>query len=346
MQAVKHPIIPPPTTITRIAFLPLLAYQGLASKIRSMITPDSYASSSQLEEAYQHCQRIAQQHTENFPTASLLIHKQLRPAVAAIYAFAREADDMADEGDEAAEIRIKKLDAWASLLDRSVHEPLEHPVFLALGDSIRRHHLPIHALHDLLTAFRMDCSITRYTHEDELMFYAKHSANPVGRLILTLHGITDSHALHASDCICTALQLTNFWQDLSVDLPRDRCYVPSNWLENHGLHTDDLLHQAITEEAFAPVLHRLHAFTQHLFLEGFALLPYLPLRLRLQIAASLHGGMAILNATIQQTDLLHQRPHLSRKDWWQLAPRIIQTAMFPQAARQRHTTSSTTATLS
>ena len=287
-----------------------------------------------MEQAYQHCQQIAQQHTENFPTASKLIRKELRPTVAAIYAFAREADDMADEGSDDAQTRLKKLDAWEVLLERCTKQTLDHPIFLALGDSIQRYHLSVDDLHDLLTAFRMDCTIQHYSHENELQFYCKHSANPVGRLMLTLHNICEPSALHASDCICTALQLTNFWQDLSIDLPRGRCYVPSTWLEEEGLSSDDLLADRISAQAFAPIQQRLVIYTHNLFQQGAPLLLQLPFRLRLQIAATLHGGMSILHAVAHHPDPLHKRPALQRKDWTSMTPHILQSTLFPKRIEQ------------
>ena len=288
-----------------------------------------------IRQAYQHCQKIAAQHYENFPTASKLIRSDLRPAVAAIYAFARAADDMADEGNDAPDIRIKQIDAWESLLERCVEEELDHPVFLALGDSIQRFDLPIQLLHDLLTAFRMDCSIHHYATEQELLFYCKHSANPVGRLILALHGIDDAKALHASDCICTALQLTNFWQDFSIDLPKGRCYLPESWLAKQNITGAALIASDVNIEQISPVMAQAIAFTDNLFQEGAALLPMLPWRLRLQIAATLHGGQAILSATHGLKNPLLERPHLQRKDWFNMLFPILFSTLMPKRSIKR-----------
>ena len=291
-----------------------------------------------IRQAYQHCQKIAAQHYENFPTASKLIRSDLRPAVAAIYAFARAADDMADEGNDAPDIRIKQIDAWESLLERCVEEELDHPVFLALGDSIQRFDLPIQLLHDLLTAFRMDCSIHHYATEQELLFYCKHSANPVGRLILALHGIDDAKALHASDCICTALQLTNFWQDFSIDLPKGRCYLPESWLAKQNITGAALIASDVNIEQISPVMAQAIAFTDNLFQEGAALLPMLPWRLRLQIAATLHGGQAILSATHGLKNPLLERPHLQRKDWLNMLFPILFSTLLPKRGIKRIST--------
>jgi len=290
----------------------------------------SPASETAIQQAYQHCQEIAAQHYENFPTASKLIRADLRPAVAAIYAFARAADDMADEGHASAEIRIKQLDAWESLLERCTEEAVDHPVFLALGDAIQRFHLPTQALHDLLTAFRMDCSIHRYATEQELLFYCKHSANPVGRLMLALHGIHDAKAAHASDCICSALQLTNFWQDFSIDHPKDRCYLPESWLSAENITSDVLLAGDISYQQAAPAIEHAIDFTRGLFHQGTALLPMLPFRFRLQISATLHGGMSILSATERCKNPLLERPHLERSDWMAMVLPIISSTLMPK----------------
>jgi len=294
-----------------------------------------------VEEAYQHCMRLARDHYENFPTASRLIRRDLRPAVAAIYAFARAADDLADEGNAAPEKRLKQLDAWELLLERCAREELDHPVFLALGDAIRRHDLPVDCLRDLLTAFRMDVSVHAYATLDELMFYCRHSANPVGRLMLALHGVEHPRALAASDALCTALQLTNFWQDLSRDLPNGRCYLPEEWLRAAGLDSKTLL--AATPESLDPVmpavkqaLQQAIEHTRGLFEESRALPAWLPLRLRLQVAATWHGGRSVLERTARQRDPLRQRPCLNTGAWLRLAPRILGAALWPRRPRESH----------
>ena len=289
----------------------------------------------QLDEAYRHCTHIAEQHYENFPTASRLISSDLRPAVAAIYAFARHADDLADEGNAPPETRIKQIDAWETLLERSQRdERIEHPIFLALGDSIRRHQLPVDELHNLLVAFRMDVTVHAYASLDELLFYCRHSANPIGRLVLALHGITDAVAVHASDRICSALQLVNFWQDLSIDLPRGRCYLPEAWLAEAGLTSEQLLNQDTEElgDAFAMALTTASRATSNLLREGTALLPILPFRLRLQIAATLRAGARMLEKIARLERPLQQRCQLTKWEWLGLALPILMDALFPSAA--------------
>jgi squalene synthase HpnC len=302
--------------------------------------PASTQTTMQLPQAYQHCLAIAQQHYENFPTASKLLHSDLRPAVAAIYAFARHADDLADEGDADPETRLKQIDAWETLLERSeTDEQINHPVFMALGDSIRTHELPMDELHNLLIAFRMDVSLHVYASLDELMFYCKHSANPVGRLMLALHKIDDPQALFYSDKICTALQLINFWQDLSIDLPNGRCYLPETWLQKTGLSSQQLLQESMNkDEAVKLAPQQAISTIREMLQQGSALLPMLPFRLRLQIAATLRAGHLMLNKITHQEQPISQRLVVKRSEWRKLTFPILMDALRPsRAVRQAGT---------
>jgi len=290
----------------------------------------------QLAQAYQHCLDIARNHYENFPTASKLLRADLRPAVAAIYAFARHADDLADEGDAAPETRIKQIDAWETLLERCETDAnIDHPVFMALGDAIRRHNLPVEELYNLLIAFRMDVTIHAYSSFDELLFYCKHSANPVGRLMLALHGIQDAEANRCSDSICSALQLINFWQDLSIDLPRGRCYLPQTWLQESGLSSQDMLDGEVSDAMLQPVLSFALQSTNDQLESGVPLLLKLPFRLRLQIAATIHGGRRMLHKIEQSEQLLQQRPSLGRGEWRAMLLPVLKDSFFPASAIKR-----------
>lgn len=182
-------------------------------------------------------------HYENFPVASWLCPRALRPAVSAIYWFARTADDIADEGEAEPRERLRTLSAYradlAACAMGAAPSPRWPEVFEPLGAAIERHRLPVTLLSDLLSAFEQDVAKTRdgegYADRAELLDYCRRSANPVGRLLLHLWGIVDATALARSDNICTALQLINFWQDLSLDLPRGRYYVPGSDCSRHGL---------------------------------------------------------------------------------------------------------------
>ncbi|MDX8390983.1 MAG: squalene synthase HpnC [Mariprofundaceae bacterium] len=302
-----------------------------------MHSNDQTPPAEHVQTSYQHCMALARNHYENFPTASRLIRADLRPAVAAIYAFARTADDFADEGCESADKRLKQLDAWEILLERCAREEVEHPIFLALGDAIRRHALPISCLHDLLTAFRMDVSIHAYSSFDELQFYCRHSANPVGRLVLALHNIDAPEALSASDAICTALQLANFWQDMSIDLANGRCYLPNDWLAEGALSSKDLLQEQQPEnieQHLEPVIQNAVDSTREMMHQGQNILAYLPLRLRLQIAATTRGGLAILNK-IDTAHALQKRPKLSTASWMKIVPLVLIDTFMPPAERRQ-----------
>ncbi|MGH9347158.1 MAG: squalene/phytoene synthase family protein, partial [Vicinamibacterales bacterium] len=192
-----------------------------------------------LASAYAACERDARTHYENFPVASLLLPRAMRPHVAAVYAFARAADDFADEGDRSAAERHALLDGWLRRLHEAASsgEPGPPPrrgepanaveIFVALGASIRAHALPVSLFEDLVSAFRQDIQTTRYASWSDLLDYCRRSANPVGRLVLRIAGCRDGALDAASDALCTALQLTNFWQDLRLDAERGRIYMPA-----------------------------------------------------------------------------------------------------------------------
>ncbi|MDQ6994409.1 MAG: squalene synthase HpnC [Mariprofundaceae bacterium] len=295
---------------------------------------ESQPSKPKLQEAYDYCQNLASQHDENFPTASKLIDARLRPAVAAIYAFARTADDIADEGLASAEERLQDLDVWEDLLD-TFPQTFEHQcIHIALNDAIQGFKLPVQDLRDLLTAFRMDCRIQRYANDDELMHYCHYSANPVGRLMLALHGIDDAKAIQASDAICTALQLTNFWQDFSIDHPKGRCYLPESCLQACQLTAEQVIQGDVTIEQVRPAIQHAFDMTESLFLQGRDLFPLLPLRLRVQIVATWHGGMRILKASQSLDNPLICRPKLHKKDWFIMLPNILWDTLFPPKAKK------------
>ncbi|MGH8311317.1 MAG: squalene synthase HpnC, partial [Steroidobacteraceae bacterium] len=186
-------------------------------------------SDPRLRAAYAECARLAREHYENFPVASLLLPRAMRPHVAAVYAFARVADDFADEGTRSVEERLRLLDDWSARLHRHP-EHSAHPehLFVALHNTIREKHLPVSLLDDLLSAFRQDVTVRRYATWDDLLDYCLRSANPVGRLMLQLYGAAAPGDLARSDAICTALQLVNFWQDVALDWRKGRIYLPQD----------------------------------------------------------------------------------------------------------------------
>ena len=240
-------------------------------------------------------------HYENFPVASWLCPPALRPAIGAIYWFARTADDIADEGDAPAEQRLAELADYRADLHR-VHQGLPHggrwpAVFEALGREIVRHRLPLQLLDDLLDAFRQDIAYTaeghRYRDDDELLDYCRRSANPVGRLLLHLYGIDDPVSLAQSDRICTALQLINFWQDLGRDLAQGRWYPSQAAMQRHGL--DEAALREGRDDAAAQALVRGYARQAwQMMLEGAPLAWRVPGRAGWELRLVVQGGLRIL----------------------------------------------------
>jgi phytoene synthase len=196
-----------------------------------------------IESAYQYCEELARSHYENFPVGSLLIPSRLRKHFYSIYAFARTADDFADEGyleRHSEQERLALLAEWREMLIRCSEGEATHPIFVALHHSIDRFNLPMQLFEDLLSAFAQDVTMRRYPRFDNLLDYCRRSANPIGRLILILFGFKDEQHHVLSDYICTALQLANHWQDLAIDLEKDRVYLPEEDMARFNVTIDDL----------------------------------------------------------------------------------------------------------
>ena len=251
-------------------------------------------------------------HYENFPVASWLCPAHLRPAIAAIYHFARTADDLADEGNDSPDQRLQRLARYRAALQHTLDHPdvaLDGPpdaghwepawtgLFSALGVSLRQHHLPPQLLFDLLDAFEQDVRYTasgqHYRNLDELLDYCSRSANPVGRLLLHLYAVTDAESLRQSDHICTALQLINFWQDLKQDLARQRHYLPSDLLAQFGLPRDWLL-QSTNDGAARSLLRHLVQDARARMEAGAPLALRIPGRAGWELRLVVQGGLRIL----------------------------------------------------
>lgn len=269
-------------------------------------------------------------HYENFPVASLLCPPALRPAVVAIYHFARTADDIADEGEADSSERLRQLARYRQALDRALAgEPVatDWPqVFSPLTDAIRNHALPGALLHDLLSAFEQDVRHTaaghHYADAAELLAYCRLSANPVGRVLLHLYGVGDEVSLAQSDAICSALQLINFWQDLSVDLPRGRHYLPADALARHGLVPGDFSGHASpgSEAVRRALVADLCRQARQLMLQGAPLARRLPGRAGWELRLVVQGGLLILDklAAMDHTSW-RQRPTVGKAD----LPRLL-----------------------
>ena len=268
--------------------------------------------SQRVRAAYAECRRLARRHYENFPVASRLVPRDKRDALAAIYAFARYADDVADE--PGVEGRLEKLAAWRELLREGFCGRAQHPVFVALEDSAQRFHLSLKNFEDLLQAFESDVKVNRHQDFASLLAYCSCSANPVGRLVLELFGHRDPELFALSDCICTALQLTNFWQDVAVDLERGRIYLPLGDLERFEYTLDDLRAER-ADRRWRELLEFEIARTRTLFEQGQALPERVVPELRRQLRLTWLGGTTVLRKIeAAGYDVFRRRPSLSTLD--------------------------------
>jgi squalene synthase HpnC len=296
-----------------------------------------------LEAAYASCARDAGTHYENFPVASRLLPRHMRKHVAAVYAFARAADDFADEGHRSVDERHRLLDGWlCRLRDASsshagtTNRPLgagepanSREIFMALGATMRDKDLPVSLFEDLVSAFRQDVTVTRYAAWVDVMDYCRRSANPVGRLVLRIAGYRDGRLDGWSDAICTALQLTNFWQDLKIDFDRGRIYVPEEEMRALGAAAGDLAGAAMTP-AWTSVVAAAVERTRALFCDGRPLCDALRGRLGYELRATWLGGMRILDRIeASEYDMIHRRPSLGAADapwfaWRMLSWSLVQ----------------------
>jgi len=240
---------------------------------------------------------VSVDHYENFPVASWLCPPQLRPAIVAIYRFARTADDIADEGDATSDARLADLAAFhADLMAVAAGRtpsPRWPEVFGPLAGQLVRHRLPVTLLADLLDAFAQDAAQTRYADRAQLLDYCRRSANPIGRLLLHLHGVDDAGALARSDAICSALQLANFWQDLGVDAARGRLYVPHADASRHGVELEELLARRDSARVHGLVAD-LVAWARELMLSGAPLVDAIGGRAGWELRFVVQGGLRIL----------------------------------------------------
>ena len=275
-----------------------------------------------LAAGYAACRAMAQSHYENFPVASRLLPSHMRPHVAAVYAFARTADDIADEGVDSVENRQSRLRAWQHRL----HEAVAHPrperasgsrdelIVMALAHSIRALDLPLALFDDLVSAFGQDITTNRYDSWTDVFDYCRRSANPVGRLVLRIAGHHDAVLDRSSDAFCTALQLTNFWQDVGRDWRAGRLYVPRDVCAAAGALETDLAAERWTP-AWVAAIEACIGTTRSLFEQGRAVCDGVKGRLRFELRVTWHGGVCILDRVYGgRASLLTHRPTLYGKD--------------------------------
>jgi squalene synthase HpnC len=300
-----------------------------ASNAHTRITETRIVRSSDdpaLRAAYAFCEKLAHRHYENFPVASVLLPARIRPGIAAIYAFARTADDIADEPGRQPDERLRLLADFRERLHASVRARGPHdddPVFLALRDTIERNELSVQLFDDLLSAFRQDVLVHRYETWEDVSDYCRRSANPVGRLVLRVAGVRDEAADRRSDAVCTALQLANFWQDFGRDWRNGRLYVPADEFRRHGAVERDLDGTSMTK-AWRAALRECVVRTRHLFDEGRPVTDLVRGRLRWELRATWLGGVRILEKIDSLGyDTLRQRPTLGAVDAARIAAGVL-----------------------
>ena len=263
-------------------------------------------------------------HYENFPVASFLLPRHLRPAVQAIYAFARSADDIADEGVATAAIRLEMLQAYETALDHiQAGLPARSHLFQRLDEVIRDFHLPVQPFRDLLSAFKQDVVTTRYANYEALLDYCRRSANPVGILMLHLYNAATEKNLRDSDAICTALQLINFWQDVAQDWHKGRVYLPQEDLV-HFQVTENQIADGVIDSNWRELMHFEVDRAAELMLSGAALPTRLPGRIGWELRLVVQGGLRILERIqANDYDVFRRRPKLGRWDWLVLGWRSL-----------------------
>jgi squalene synthase HpnC len=286
---------------------------------------DEYGQPYSLERAFAYCERMARGHYENFPVASRFVPARLRPYVWAIYAFARSADDFADESRYAGR-RAEALAYWEEQLHRCYHGEAEHPVFVALRETVDQCNIPIQPMQALLTAFDMDLTVNRYATFEQLLTYCAHSAHPVGRLVLYVFDYRDPALHNYSDDLCTALQLTNFWQDVGVDLAKDRIYLPEEDRKHFGV-SDEMLYARLCTPQFKDLMRYQVARARALFERGRPLIDKVGSDLGFELAMIWRGGTTILDKIDAiGYDVFRRRPTLNAAD---------KARMIARAATQR-----------
>jgi len=268
---------------------------------------------------------MAVRHYENFPVASLLLPAGLRAPIEVIYRFARSADDFADEGTDTPDVRLSKLNRYRALLARIERgDPVEDTLFQDLARIVREHALPLRPFRDLLDAFAQDVVKKRYASFAEVLAYCSRSANPVGRLLLQVFKRTTERDLAASDAICSALQLVNFWQDVDIDYTRDgRVYLPQDEMARHGV-TERHLAEKRCDAAWRALMSFQIERARQMMLSGAPLGRTLPGRIGLEIRATVQGGLRILDKIeAAGYDVFRRRPVLKAFDWPLLLLRSI-----------------------
>ena len=282
-------------------------------------------------EALSYTRWLATHHYENFHVVSVLLPKRLQQDFYNVYSFCRWADDLGDEiGDTTESLRL--LEWWRTELDRMYAGDAGHPVFVALSETVRKFGIPQEPFSDLIRAFIQDQTVSRYPDWAGVLDYCVYSANPVGRLVLYLCGYSDPERQRLSDSTCTALQLTNFWQDVTVDLKKDRIYLPLDLLARHS-YTEHELFAHKFDPRFREVMREAVERARSLFIAGLPLAQTVDLRLSVDLELFSLGGMKVLEKIERQGyDVLTQRPAISKTERVALLFKALLRATFGRAA--------------
>jgi squalene synthase HpnC len=276
--------------------------------------PESYripATAPSLEEARLYCERLAKSHYENFSVATWFLPKRLRQHFYNVYAYCRISDDLGDEvGDPQQSLEL--LEHWETELNACYAGSPKHPVFVALAETVKQCSIPKHEFSDLLIAFRQDQTVTRFETFNDVLAYCRYSANPVGHLVLYLCGYRDVERQRLSDYTCTALQLANFWQDVSVDYGKGRIYLPLEDLRRFGVTGDEIAERRATPQFVAMMKFEVER-ARDWFSRGLPLVKMVDRELAIDLELFSRGGQEILNAIERQGyDVLRARPEISK----------------------------------
>ena len=293
--------------------------------------PDQMQRTWPREEALAYTHWLATHHYENFQVVSFLLPKRLHQDFYNVYAFCRWSDDLGDEiGDPQESLRL--LAWWRRELQAMYAGRASHPVFVALRATVADHHLPMEPFDHLIQAFEQDQTVIRYRSFDELFEYCRFSANPVGRLVLGLCGYQDAERQALSDATCTALQLANFWQDVIVDLQKDRVYLPLDVLERNGYPVEDLFARRF-DDRFRRAMKEVVGVAREMFLKGLPLAGQVDRRLAIDLELFSRGGLKILEKIERQDyDVLRARPVISKTERVGLLLGAIARRAFSRAA--------------
>ncbi len=292
--------------------------------------PAAYAippTAPSLDQAREYCAHLARTHYENFSVASWFLPSRLRQHFFNVYAYCRISDDLGDEvGDTKASLEL--LDQWQRELDACYDGSPKHPVFVALAETVRQFDIPKHEFSDLLTAFRQDQTITRFETFNDVLAYCHYSANPVGHLVLYLCGYRDGERQQFSDFTCTALQLANFWQDVSIDYEKGRIYLPLEDLRRFGVTEDHIAKKQNTAEFCAMMKFEVDR-ARDWFHQGLPLVGKVDHELAIDLDLFSQGGLEILNAIEKQGyAVLGNRPAISRTRKLALVARAATAKLF------------------